>query len=442
MIWEMVILLVLIMGNGVFALAEIALVSAKKTRLEQLESEGNVGAAKALQLMEDPNRFLSTVQVGITLVGTLAAVFGGARFGDPLAEWLVSRGMAARYAEPAALGVVVLVITYLSLTLGELVPKRVALHNPEKISLLVSGPMKALSRAAHPLVAVLSLSTDLFLRLLPLKANDSANVTEDDIRAMIHEGASTGVLSTEEQDMLNRLLRLDDRRVSVLMTPRRELVYFDRVMPRAEVMSIIQEQRYSRYPVCGESIDEVLGIVHLRDLLAVPTDAEEIDFAPMLAQPLFVIDSTRALALLRLFKSSGVHIAIVQDEFGGVEGIVTINDIFESIVGSIPELGEEEENPVVQREDGSWLVSGSLPLDEAKFLFLDSGCAPEPEAGYKTFGGFVMTQLERVPAVGDYFQCGRLRFEVVDMDDRRVDKVLIERLPEETEAVEAPEHPA
>ncbi|MBI2422281.1 MAG: HlyC/CorC family transporter [Candidatus Hydrogenedentes bacterium] len=423
--WELILLVVLILGNGIFAMSEIAVVSARRSRLEQLAAAGDHRAANVLRLLEDPNRFLSTVQVGITLIGTLAGVFGGARFAVPLAELLQKAGLPDAYRENIALGIVVLLITYLSLTLGELAPKRLALSNPEAISRLTAGPMRALSLAASPLVSVLSGTTSLFLLLLPLKQSDEGDVTEEDIRMMIRHGAKAGVLSGEEQDMLIRLLHLDDRRISALMTPRRDLVSLPPIASRAELLGIIEENGHSRYPVCADGIDNVLGVVHLRDILEPVSNSEQVDLTVFMTQPLHVPDTARALSLLRQFKASGVHIAIVQDEFGGVQGIVTLNDLFESIVGSMPEAGDDEEPGVVRREDGSYLLNGSLPIEEVQVLFPGHPLTADLDANFKTLGGFIMASLGRIPVAGDRFVCGRLRFEVMDMDERRVDKALV-----------------
>ncbi|MBI2431899.1 MAG: HlyC/CorC family transporter [Candidatus Hydrogenedentes bacterium] len=427
MSFELFVLLLLFLANGVFALSEIALVSARKSRLEQKHLMGSVGAGQALHLIQDQNRFLSTVQVGITLVGTVAGVFGGARFAGALAAWLSTKGLPAEYAEGVALAIVVLGITYLSLMIGELVPKRIALHDPERIACLVAGPMRAISRIAAPAVWLLSSSTEMLFRLLPLKPKAEA-VTEDDIRALIRQGTNLGVLKKEEQDML-----VDDRRVSVLMTPRRDIVYFERIESHDKIASTIRENRYSRYPVCDGGIDNIVGIVHLRELFRVPME-KEVDFTPLLVEPLFVLDTTRALNLLRQFKLSGVHVAIVHDEYGGVQGLVTLNDLFETIVGSLPEFDETEGPAVVQRQDGSWLVNGSVPIEDVRSMFPAPLLPVDVQGGYETLGGFVMTQLGRIPDTGDHFAVGPLRFEVVDMDERRVDKVLIQRIEEGEDA--------
>lgn len=434
---EAILLLVLIVANGVFALSEIALVSARKTRLEQLAGSGNRGAHSALKLLEDPSRFLSTVQVGITLISTVAGVFGGARFAKPLGAWFAGLGVPETWSDDAALVLVVIVISYLSLTIGELVPKRIAMSNPERFSLLVAGPMRGLSRLTSPLVSLLSFSTDMLLRLVPLKGDTSSAVTEEDIRALIHQGAQMGVLKPEEQDMLDRLLRLDDRRVSVLMTPRRDIVCLTEEMTQEAISLLIAEHQYSRYPLCGEGVDDVLGIVHVRDLAAALGRGTAPVLREILQQPLHIMDTTRALALLRQFKETGVHVAIVQDEYGGVQGLVTINDIFESIVGSLPEAGEAEDPDIVVRDDGSWLVDGGTPIDEMRRVVPQCAALFAPGGGYETVGGFVMTLLGRIPKAGDSFESEGVRFEVVDMDERRVDKVLVELLDGEKEEAEA-----
>ena len=428
--WELVLLIALIMGNGLFSMTEIAIVSARRSRLEQLAASGDHGAIEALKLLDDPNRFLSTVQVGITLIGTLAGVVGGARFATPVADLLLKAGVPEEHRQSIALGIVVLLITYLSLTLGELAPKRIALSNPEGISRVAAGPMRRLSIISSPLISLLSGTTNLILKLLPLREGGESDVTEDDIRMMIGQGEKTGVLSGEEKDMLIRMLHLDDRRVSTLMTPRRDMVSFPRTATRVDILDVIEENRHSRYPVYGDNVENILGVVHLRDIMYAISKSEVVDLSGCMTPALHVPDTTRALGLLRQFKSSGIHFAIVQDEFGGVQGVVTLNDVFECIVGSLPEAGEEEDPDVIRREDGSYLLNGSLAIDELYAIFPGHPIADEGEGGFKTLGGFIMSQLGRIPSAGDYFICGGLRFEVMDMDERRVDKALVELLPE------------
>ncbi len=428
--WELVLLVALIMGNGLFSMTEIAIVSARRSRLEQLAASGDHGASEALKLLDDPNRFLSTVQVGITLIGTLAGVVGGARFATPVAELLQKVGVPELHRQNIALGIVVLLITYLSLTLGELAPKRIAMSNPEGISRVTAGPMRWLSRVSSPLISILSGTTNLILTLLPLKQTPEGDVTEDDIRMMIRQGAKMGVLSGEEKDMLIRMLHLDDRRVSTLMTPRRDMVSFPRTATRVDILEVIEENRHSRYPVYGDNVENILGVVHLRDIMDAISKSDVVDLSECMTQALHVPDTTRALGLLRQFKSSGIHFAIVQDEFGGVQGVVTLNDVFECIVGSLPEAGEEEDPDVIRREDGSYLLNGSLAIEDLYALFPGHPIAEEVEGGFKTLGGFIMSQLGRIPSAGDHFLCGGLRFEVMDMDERRVDKALVELVPE------------
>lgn len=428
--WELILLVALIMGNGLFSMTEIAIVSARRSRLEQLAASGDHGATEALKLLDDPNRFLSTVQVGITLIGTLAGVVGGARFATPVAEMLQTIGVPDEHVQSIALGIVVLLITYLSLTLGELAPKRIALSNPEGISRVAAGPMRKLSIISSPLISLLSATTNLILMLLPLKQTNEGDVTEDDIRMMIGQGEKTGVLTGDEKDMLIRMLHLDDRRASTLMTPRRDMVSFPRSAKREDILEVIEENRHSRYPIYDGNVENILGVVHVRDIMYAISKSDVVDLSEYMTQPLHVPDTTRALGLLRQFKTSGIHFAIVQDEFGGVQGVVTLNDVFESIVGSLPEAGEEEDPDVVRREDGSFLLNGSLVIEELYALFPGHLVAEDVEGGFKTLGGFIMSQLGRIPSAGDHFECGGLRFEVMDMDERRVDKALVQLIPE------------
>jgi len=423
--FELLILLFLLIANGVFAMSEIAIVSARKARLQQWANEGNTKARAALDLANAPNQFLATIQIGITLVGILAGAFGSATLAKELAVVLNDLPLLAPYSQAISFGVVVISITYLSLIVGELVPKRLALNSPERIASAIASPMRGLSHLAYPAVRLLSISTDAVLRLLGIQPTAEPPVTEEEIRVLIDQGTRAGMFEAAEQAMVGRVFRLGDRRVSAVMTPRTEIVWLDRNASPEEIRRTIAESVHSRFVVAQGSLDNVLGVVHAKDLLARSLGTQAIDLFVSLQQPLFVPESMQALALLELFKQSGTHIALVMDEYGGIQGLVTPSDILEAIVGDLPLPGEQAEPQVVQREDGSWLLDGMVSVDEFKELLHLSDLPGEDQGLYKTLAGFVMMQLGRIPQAAHSFEWEGLRFEVMDMDGNRVDKVLV-----------------
>ncbi len=421
--FEIIFIILLIIANGVFAMSEIAIVSARKARLQQWVNEGNVKARVALELASSPNRLLSTVQIGITLIGILAGVFGGATIAEKLAVRLGSIPLLAPYSGAIALGIVVLGITYLTLVIGELVPKRLALHNAERIACTVAAPMRVLSRIASPAVHLLSISTDTVLRILGIRPVAEPPVTEEEINILIEQGMKAGAFEEAEKDMVEHVFRLGDLRAGALMTPRTEIFWIDIDDSPEEIRKKIVESDHSRFPVCQGSLDNVLGIVQVKDLLSRNMAGKLTDLKSSLRRPLFVPESTHALKVLELFKQSGIHISLVTDEYGSIQGLVTLNDILEEIVGEIPSIEERAEPLAVQREDGSWLLDGMLPAADLKEIFQIKKLPGE--GIYQTLGGFVLMQMGRIPSVGNHFEWGGLRFEVVDMDKNRVDKVLV-----------------
>jgi putative hemolysin len=420
---EILIIVLLVVINGVFAMAEIAIVSARKTRLRQLASQGDKRARAALKLADEPNRFLSTVQVGITLVGIFAGAYGGATLAQYLAGYFSTIPFLAPYSSALGLGIVVAGITYLSLVIGELVPKRLALHDPERIASLVAGPMSTLSRLAAPVVYLLSVSTEAVLRLLGIQPSVEAPVTEEEIRVLVEQGTEAGMIEEAERDMVASIFRLGDRRVEALMTPRTEIAWIDINDPPDVIHETIEESDHSRFPVCDDSLDNVLGIVLVKDLLSISMAGEPLDLGAVMRRPLYVPESLPALKVLELFKQTGMHMALLIDEYGGIDGLVTVVDILEAIVGDIPTPEELVQPPVVQRDDGSWLIDGLLPIDEFKELFQIRNLPDEDN--YQTLGGFMVLHIGRIPKPSDYFEWRGLRFEVVDMDGNRVDKVLV-----------------
>jgi putative hemolysin len=428
---EVIFLLVLIIANGVLAMSEIAIVSARKARLQQRSEEGDTKASAALELSNDPADFLSTIQIGITLVGVLAGAFGGATIAEQISEWISKIQVLAPYSEVIGVFVVVILITYFTLVLGELVPKRLALNDPERMATAIAGPMQRLSRIASPLVQVLSISSDFTLRLLGAKPSKEPPVTEEEIKVLIEQGTQAGVFAEAEQDMVEAIFRLGDRRVGNLMTPRTEVIWIDIEEPLEGIQRKLMGSSYSRFPVAEGSLDKVVGLVEAKDVLASCLHNKSMNLKELMRQPLYVPESMLALKVLEIFRESRVHIALVIDEFGGFQGLVTLFDILESIVGDIPELGELAEPEVIQRDDGTWLVDGMLPVDEFKEIFHLNELPEEERGYYQTLGGLVMTQLGRIPSASDYFDWSGLRFEVVDMDGMRVDKILISLVEDE-----------
>jgi len=406
-------------------MAEIAIVSARKARLRQLADAGNSQARAALELAANPNQFLATAQIGITLVGILAGAFGGATIAEEIATRLGDIPFLAPYGETIGVGIVVLGITYFSLIIGELVPKRLALNNAERIASAVAAPMRGLSTIAAPVVRLLSVSTDIVIRLLGIKPSAEPSITPEELRILIEQGTESGVFEESEQDMIESVLRLDERRVGAFMTPRTHIVWFDIEDSPEDIRRKIADSQHSRFPVIKDSLDNVLGIVRAKDLLNQSLAGQPLDLRALLRPPLFIPESMSALKVLELFKQKGTHVALVTDEYGGIQGMVTHNDILEGIVGYIPSAGEPAEPQATRREDGSWLLDGLVHIDKLKEIF-DIEKLPDEEHGhYQTVGGFVMTQVRSIPTVGQCFEWGKLRFEVVDMDGRRVDKVLV-----------------
>jgi putative hemolysin len=424
-ILELLIILLLIVANGIFAMAEIAVVSARKARLQQRAGEGKTDARLALQLAESPGRFLSTVQIGMTLVGVLAGAFGGATVAQDLAVSIARIPLLAPYSETLSVVLVVLAITYLSLVIGELVPKRLALNDPEGIAAALARPMQLLAAIAAPVVLLLTVSTDIVVRLLRVRPSAEPPVTEDEIRILIEAGTEAGVFEEAEQDMVAGVFRLGERRIDAVMTPRTEIEWLDTEDTQEEITHKIVDSTHSRFPVAHSNLDEVLGLVRARDVLARCLAGEPLEPMASLQPPYFVPESASALHAIELLKDTGTPLAFVLDEYGGLQGMVTVTDIVEAIVGDL--AGTEAENgpKAVQREDGSWLLDGLLPIDEFKDLFDIDSLPGEAQKQYRTLGGFIVTYLGRIPSVADQFAYGGLRFEVVDMEGHRVDQVLV-----------------
>ncbi|MFM7086247.1 MAG: hemolysin family protein [Cyanobium sp.] len=422
---DLLIILLLIVANGLFSGSELAILSARRHRLEQLSQKGRQSARVALRLAESPNPFLSTVQIGITLIGILSGAVGGATVAQKLNQLLAQLPLLAPYSEALSFAVVVTVITFLSVVIGELVPKRLALANPEQLACAMAPSMRWLSRLSGPVVHLLSQSTDALLQLLGVPSQNEPDITEDEIKALFRQGTDSGVFEEAEHEMVQRVLRLGDRTVKTLMTPRTEIRWLDLEEPLQRSLQDVLESSHSCFPVGKGSLDDCLGVVRARSLLAARISGEEINLEELLQPPLYLAESTRALSVLEHFRRSGIHFALVTDEFGGVEGLVTLNDLMEGIVGDLPSLDDEEGPMIVTREDGSWLVDASLHLDAFVALINRDIFGVDQEDRYHTLAGFVMHVLERIPREGDRVEWQGYCFEVVDMDGKRVDKLLV-----------------
>lgn len=427
---EAAIILALILLNGFLSMAEMAVVSARKTRLMEKAEAGDKKAQAALHLAQNPADFLSTVQIGITLIGILAGAFGGATFVEFLAARIRLYPPLAPYSRVISLSLVVLVITYLSLIVGELAPKRLALNQPERIAEVIASPMQRLLRLAAPLVKFLSASSHLLLKLFRMKDPVQAPVTQEEIKLLIAQGAQAGVFEYAEQDMVSGVFRLGDRRLGMLMTPRTEIEWLDLEDPLALNLEIVRRSVHSKFPAARNSLDHIEGVVLAKDLLArcLADSLSELPVLP-LEMSAFVPENTPALRALDIFRKTGSPMVLVIDEFGGLQGLVTVNDLLEAIVGDMPSEGQLEEPGLVQREDGSWLVDGLLPVDDFMEAFNLTELPGQEKGYYQTLGGFIMSYLGRIPGAGDHFDWQGLQFEVVDMDGLRVDKVLFRAPP-------------
>ena len=424
LILQLTVVFLLILLNGFFAMAEIALVSARTARLKALAEINNSGAQAALELKADPSRLLATVQIGITVIAVLSGTFGQATLGERLQAILEQYpGLIARYAHAISMAIVVLGISYLSLIIGELVPKRIALSHAEPIAAALARTMRRFSRIGAPINWLLSASTDLVLRLLPLRNQAAPPVTDEEISFMLREGTATGHIPQAETEIVEMALRLGDRRASTVMTPRTRIVWLDLNDPEEENRRKIRESPYSRFPVVQGGSQQVVGIVEAKDLLARCLAGQPLDLRRATRPPLYVPNTVSVLRVLDMFKSSGEPMALIVDEYGDLEGLVTPSDILEALVGDIPGTADADQR-VVRREDGTWLIDGMVGLDELKQVLGLSHLTGE-DADFHTLGGFLMARLNRVPMIADRVTTDGYQFEIVDMDGRRVDRVLI-----------------
>jgi putative hemolysin len=418
---ELLIVFFLTVTNGLLAMSELAVISSRKSSLEHLANQGSRGARAALRLIDDPSRFLSTVQIGITLVGILAGAFSGATLGQRFGIWLNTFPSISPYGLSVGIAITVVGITYLSLIIGELVPKRIALTQPERVASLVAGPMRGLSLVAAPAVWVLHVSTERVLRLLGLTGTRQTTVTEDEVKSLIAEGTQAGVFVPQEQEMIEGVLRLADRSVRVIMTPRTKIIWVDVKSDRNTIIDMVRSHRFSRLLVCDGTVDHPVGVIHTKNLLPEALSCEEVTLSGLVTPLLYVPDRTTVLKLLNRFKKEKVHLAVVVDEYGATEGLVTLTDVIEAIAGDLPERGEDDGPQIAQRDDGSWLADGTVPTDEVETL---TGIYMGENV--EMLAGFVLDHLGQIPKAGASFIHGKARFEVVDMDGNRIDKVLIE----------------
>ncbi|MBD2016431.1 HlyC/CorC family transporter [Microcoleus sp. FACHB-53] len=406
-------------------MSEMSIVSVRKVRLQQVANQGNVQARIALELANAPNQFLGTVQIGITLLAIVSGAFGESVIATRVGALVNLIPSLAVYSQAIASATAILIITYLTLVIGELMPKRLALNNPEKIASAVAIPMQMLSKITFPVVQLLSASTEMLMRLLNIRPSTEPLVTEEEVRVLIAQGTEAGTFEEAEQDMVERVFRLGDRRVSAVMTPRPEIVWLDLDDSAEMNRQAIIDSNHSRYLVCQGELDNVLGIIRVNDLLTDCLATKPLDLTKALQRPVYVPESTPGLKILELFKQSGTQMAIVVDEYGVIQGLVTLNDILEEIVGDIPSIDQVDEPQAVRRDDGSWLVDGMLSVDEFFELFHLEELPREQRGNYHTVGGFVVTHLGRIPSATDSFEWRGMRFEVMDMDGNRVDKLLV-----------------
>ena len=424
---DVLLLLLLIVLNGIFAMSEIAVVSARRARLIQLAEDGSKGARHALTLASEPTRFLSSVQVGITSIGILNGAIGEGVIAARLRPALEQVPLLAPYADTLSLAIMVAVLTYVSLIIGELVPKRIALIHPETIASVIARPMEVVAGVTRPIVFLLSVSTDSILRLFRVRQAKQPGVTADEIRVMLEQGAEEGVFEPTEHELVTNVLNLDERHVGAVLTPRSDVVYVDIRDSVDTLREKLREQPHSVLPLCDGSLDKVLGFVRSTKVLERFLERGQPDLPSLAEPPLFVPETMTLMKLLEQFKRTHLPIALVVDEFGDVEGLVSFTDVISSIVGDLP-MEPGEEPAIVQREDGSWLLDGAVDLDTAlRTLEAEAMVNDEDRQHFHTLGGLAMVALGRVPRTGDVFERGDYRFEVVDMDGNRVDRVLASR---------------
>jgi putative hemolysin len=423
---EIIFILLLLLANGLFAMAEIAVVTSRKARLKSMADGGDRGSRLALALANAPGKFLSTVQVGITFVGVLASALGGARISDRLAEFFKKIPALENYADILALVIIVGVITYLSVIIGELVPKRIALNNPERIASTLAPPMFGLAKFFSPLVNLLNLSSNFLMASMGIRKAKESVVSEEEVRVLIDEGLSAGIFKKAEKEMVESVFELDELTAGDLMTPRARMIWLSIDDTDEENWRRIAGSGHSHFPVYQETRDNVTGMVSVKSLWANLSLAGRVELRALVTTPLYVPTAMPVSKLIEEFKKSGKHIALVVDEFGGLQGLVTLNDVMMAIVGNLPEREQRHEPKAFLRQDGSWLIDAMLDIDETKkSLGIDEDLPGEDINRYSTLGGFILSQLGHIPREGEKFHWDRFDFEVIDMDRQRIDKVLV-----------------
>ena len=426
---DLLLLLLLILLNGILAMSEIAVVSSRKSRLQKLADDGSPGAQSALALSNEPSGFLSTVQVGITTVGILSGAIGESALADPLTDWLSGFVVLESYARGLALTLVVVGLTYFSVVVGELVPKRLGLLAPETIAALIATPMNVLARMTRPLVWLLSSSSSLLLQLVGARHRGDPPVTDDEINVLMEQGAEAGVFHESEQVIVSNVLRLDEQRIGAIMTHRNDIYVLDLDEPEDVIRTCLAESPFTRIVVCRDGLDHIVGILRTADLLKLALAGEKLNVERFLRPALYVPEGVSTTHLLESFRKAHQQCALIVDEYGELQGLVTLTDVLTSIVGELPSSDTDEEQDIVERADGSWLVDGGVAIERLKLVLkIEDDLPGEDENAFNTLGGLVMYVLGRIPAVTDQFDAAGYRFEVVDMDKNRVDKMLLTQM--------------
>ncbi|WP_089809009.1 hemolysin family protein [Chitinophaga sp. YR627] len=427
-----VIILILILLNGLFSMSEIAMEYARKARLEYLANRGDEKAKAALKLASNPDRFLSTVQVGITLISILIGVLSGISLKPDLASYISGYSQLSAYSDGIAITIIVVVVTYFTLVIGELVPKRLGILRPESVARQMAGPMKWMAIVTSPFIWLLTIFTNFLVNIFNLKPTVDNNATEEEIKALINEGATSGAIEETEQEIIERVFHLGDRNITSLMTHRTDIVWLDVHDPREIIRSKIFESPHSVYPVCDDEIDNIRGIVSIKDLYMAAAD-NVYALGPVMKKPLFIPENNSAYQVLEKFKETQNHAAFIVDEYGTFLGMITLNDILEAIVGDMPETGQEDDYEIVRREDGSYLVDGQIPFYDFLSKFDKEDWMAEFEQEFDTMAGFILHHQEHIPKIGEKFAWRGFTFEIVDMDAHRIDKVLVEAPEEDIE---------
>lgn len=425
MLTELLLVLLLICISGAFVLAEIALISSRKARLEKSAKQGRMGAKVALKLMEKPQQFLSVVQIYITLISFIAATYGGTSIAHHLAQFFQQYDSLKEYADFLGIATIVSLTTYLSLLLGELVPKTLGINYPEKVAMFFAPIIQVMGWIAKPIALFLQFSTKMVLKILMIKTNIAHTVTEEELHHMIDQGSQHGILEKQESDMMRGIIRIGDRKVNSLMTHRSEIIWVDIEIEEDDLLKHLSASVHSSFPVCDKELDKVLGMVYIKDIFTQLAEKKKLDLKSLLKPPVFFPETMPALELLETFKKTHSHTGLIVNEYGSLEGIVSLHDIMESIVGDLPIDSTDDEQMAVRRKDGSWLIDGLMQIDRCIELIGIEEIADTDTGAYTTVGGFVMHHLGKIPKEADSFEFKKYHFEVMDMDGHRVDKVLI-----------------